>query len=503
MLETHPPAETAEQPSRLLSLPRRTRRRDESRHRLFTILSTLGLFALDCIALGLAFLAAYQLRDVTGVLGPTDAPPGGTFLLLAGVASGIVLILFGVSGLYRVGRGASRMDEAYRVVSQISLAIISAVAASSFILGDEFIYSRQMVVYGWAFAIVAVVGGRFVYRGTIGALRSHGVAADRLLIVGAGATGQLVLDKIRRSPQLGYHVAGFVRHRPWPDGRVRSELDGEPVLGVTAELATIVEQHDVDEIIVAMSGVSHQEILDVIFNVTELPVSIRVYPDTFRLITSDALNISDLNGLPTVEVRTLGLRPIDRVVKRIMDVVFSGAALVVLSPLLLLVALLIKLSSIGPVFYIQERVGRDGRPFNVIKFRSMPVDAESETGPIFATKDDPRPNGLGRFMRRYSIDELPQLINVFLGEMSIVGPRPERPHFVDQFRQMIPAYMARHYEKAGLTGWAQVNGLRGDSSIEERTLYDLYYVENWSILFDLKIMVKTLFHVFKRDNNAY
>jgi exopolysaccharide biosynthesis polyprenyl glycosylphosphotransferase len=252
-----------------------------------------------------------------------------------------------------------------------------------------------------------------------------------------------------------------------------------------------------------LSGVSHEEILEVVLNVIDLPVSIRVYPDTFRLMTSDALNIGDLNGLPTVEVRTLGLRPVDRVVKRFMDLVISGAALVVLSPLLLLLAVLIKVTSTGPVFFIQERVGRDGRPFNVIKFRSMPVDAEQDTGPVFATKDDPRPTGLGRVMRRYSLDELPQLINVFLGEMSIVGPRPERPHFVDQFRLLIPAYMARHYEKAGLTGWAQVNGLRGDSSIEERTRYDLYYVENWSILFDLKIMVKTLFHVFRRDNNAY
>jgi exopolysaccharide biosynthesis polyprenyl glycosylphosphotransferase len=455
------------------------------------------------LALTLAFGAAFRLRDVTGVLGPSTPPPMDTYVLLAGVSTVLILVAFLASGLYRVGRGASRMDEAYKVIRQISLGIIIAVAATSFILGEEFIYSRQMVAYSWAFTILGVVGGRFVYRGSIAALRAHGIAAERLLIVGAGPTGQLVLDKIRRSPQLGYDVAGFVRHRPWPDDRPRDELDDAPVLGMTDNLASIVEEYDVDEIIIAMAGVSHQEILDVILRVIELPVSIRVYPDTFRLITSDVLSISDLNGLPTVEVRTLGLRPVDRVVKRGMDLVISCAALVMLSPLMLLCALLIKLTSPGPVFFVQERVGRDGRRFNVIKFRSMPVDAEQETGPIFATRDDPRPTALGRFMRRYSIDELPQLINVLLGEMSVVGPRPERPHFVDQFRQTIPAYMARHYEKAGLTGWAQVNRLRGDSSIEERTRYDLYYVENWSILFDLKIMVKTLLHIFRNDNNAY
>lgn len=169
---------------------------------------------------------------------------------------------------------------------------------------------------------------------------------------------------------------------------------------------------------------------------------------------------------------------------------------------MLLLAILIKLDSPGPVFFVQERVGHDGVPFNLLKFRSMPVDAEKETGPVWATPDDPRPTRIGRFMRRYSLDELPQFINVFLGEMSVVGPRPERPHFVEQFRQTIPYYMARHREKSGITGWAQVNGLRGDTSIQERTQYDLYYVENWSLLFDIKIMIKTLARIIN-DENAY
>jgi exopolysaccharide biosynthesis polyprenyl glycosylphosphotransferase len=479
------------------------RRRDESRHKLFSVLTTLSLFLVDALALVLAFTSAYNLREITGLIGPVDMPPSRTWLLLVSLATGVILTVFVFSGLYRGRRTVSRMDETYRIITHISLGFVIAIASSSLLLGEDFIYSRQMVAYGWIFAVVGVSAGRFIHTGVVGALRARGVAADRVLIVGAASTGKLVLDKIRRSPQLGYEVVGIVRHRPWnPDEEVQ-EMDGVPVVGMSRNLAEIVEQYQVDEIIIALSGVPHDEVLEMVFAVTNLPVAIRVYPETFRLLTSDVLSISDLNGLPTVSVRSIGLRPVDRFIKRVMDVTVSVAVLVLLSPLMLLIALLIKLTSPGPVFYSQERVGRDGRPFYLLKFRSMPVDAEAGSGPVFTTPGDPRPGKLGRFLRRYSLDELPQFINVLFGEMSVVGPRPERPFFVEQFRQVIPAYMARHHEKAGITGWAQVNGLRGDTSVEERTLYDLYYVENWSILFDLKIMVKTFFHIFRRDNNAY
>lgn len=481
----------------------RARRRDESRHRLFSILATVSLFLVDALGLVVAFSSAYRLRDISGLLGPAEMPPRGTYLLLVGLATGTILVVFVMSGLYRGRRAVSRMDESYRIVTQVSLGLVIAIAASSFILGDQFIYSRQMLVFGWIFAVVGVSTGRFIHTGIVGLLRARGIASDRVIIVGAAQTGQLVLDKIRRSPQLGYDVVGIVRHRPWPVDGVHLSFDGVPVVGMSRDLAEIVEQLEVDEIIVALSGVPHDEIMDMVFAVTNLPVAIRVYPETFRLLTSDVLSISDLNGLPTVSVRTIGLRPVERVMKRVMDVIISVGVLVVLAPLMFLIAVSIKLGSRGPVFYTQERVGRDGRSFLVLKFRSMPIDAEKSTGPVFTSHDDPRPGRLGRFLRRYSLDELPQFINVLFGEMSVVGPRPERPYFVEQFRQRIPAYMARHHEKAGITGWAQVNGLRGDTSVEERTLYDLYYVENWSILFDLKIIVKTLFHIFREDNNAY
>lgn len=500
-VDSTPPTSDENQPGNIHSTER-LRTRDDTRHTLFAFLTTFSLMFVDTAALLLSFVSAYRLRDITGVFGPTVSPPQHTWLLLVGFATGVILLVFGVSGMYSQRRAVSRMDDFYRVVTHVSLGLVVAIAATSLLLGEEFIYSRQMLAFGWIFAIVAVTAGRFSHAGIVGALRARGVAADRLLIVGAGLTGRVVLDKIRRSPQLGYDVVGFVRHAA-PDEPVPDEIDGVPLLGMSCDIATIVEHHTVDEIIIALSGIPHEEILDIVYAVTDSPVSIRVYPDSFRLITTDSLSISDLNGLPTVSVRTIGLRRIDRFIKRTVDIAVSATLLVLLSPLMLLVALLVKLTSVGPVFYVQERVGQDGRAFQLLKFRSMPVDAEASSGPVFTAKDDPRPTRFGRFIRRYSLDELPQFINVLLGDMSVVGPRPERPFFVEQFSQVIPAYMARHHEKSGVTGWAQVNGLRGDTSVEERTRYDLYYVENWSLLFDIKIMIKTLFHIFRADNNAY
>jgi exopolysaccharide biosynthesis polyprenyl glycosylphosphotransferase len=210
------------------------------------------------------------------------------------------------------------------------------------------------------------------------------------------------------------------------------------------------------------------------------------------------LEVTSLDGLPMLAVREVSLRKWqNRVVKRLMDVGLSAVGLFAISPLLAAIALSVKLSSPGPVFYAQERLGRDGRTFTIYKFRSMPLNAEA-AGPMWTARDDERATPLGAYLRRYSLDELPQLWNVLKGDMSLVGPRPERPFFVEQFRERVPKYMDRHLVRSGLTGWAQVNGLRGDVSIEERTRYDIYYVENWSVLLDLRILLKTVVEIFRR-----
>jgi Undecaprenyl-phosphate glucose phosphotransferase len=229
-------------------------------------------------------------------------------------------------------------------------------------------------------------------------------------------------------------------------------------------------------------------------------VGIKIFPDLFQIIATE-LSIGDLGGLPLLTVRDIALRGWRLTLKRTVDVVGSLVGLILISPFLMLVALAIKLDSRGPVFYAQERMGLDAKPFWCLKFRSMRTDAEKD-GPGWTTEDDPRVTRLGRLIRRLSIDELPQLINVLLGDMSMVGPRPERPMYVEQFRKSIPRYMDRHREKAGMTGWAQVNGLRGDTSIAERLKYDLWYIENWSLWLDFKIILRTIFS-FLGSRHAY
>ncbi|MGD2077207.1 MAG: exopolysaccharide biosynthesis polyprenyl glycosylphosphotransferase, partial [Chloroflexota bacterium] len=223
-------------------------------------------------------------------------------------------------------------------------------------------------------------------------------------------------------------------------------------------------------------------------------VSIKVFPDIFQFVASEA-DIDDLGGLPLLSIRNYAMRGYLLIFKRLMDLIGAVVGLIIFSPLMVLTALAIKLESPGPVFFIQERMGLDGKPFLMVKFRSMREDAESQ-GPGWTTDNDPRRTKLGAFLRRIEMDEMPQFINVLLGEMSLVGPRPEQPYYVNLFKQSVPRYMERHREKAGMTGWAQVNGLRGDTSIVERTKYDLWYTENWSVLLDIKIVLRTLWQIF-------
>jgi exopolysaccharide biosynthesis polyprenyl glycosylphosphotransferase len=474
--------------------------RDHSRDRLASSIFQASLFLLDAILITAGFLAAWRLPERFNLFAlRSDINPAELGSAM-GIGVAAILVTFTLGGMYRLGRGTSRVDEFYKVCTNLTLGAIFGLTAAVLILGPDVVISRRVVLLGWFLAIIAVAIGRLTHGSLVGSLRSRGLAIRRLLIVGTQPTGKLLLENIQATPHLGYEVVGFLTHQQY--GETPREFAGLPVYGTTNRIAEVARRHEVDEIIIAPEGVGHNHLLELVYQLMDLPVNIKIYPDTFRLITNDELSISDLGGLPMVTVRNVGLRAWDRGLKRAMDIAISAGVLIFLSPLLLLLALLVKLDSRGPVFFVQERVGHDGVPFNLLKFRSMPVDAEEVTGPVFAQPGDPRPTRLGRFMRRYSLDELPQFINVFFGEMSIVGPRPERPHFVEQFRQTIPRYMARHREKAGITGWAQVNGLRGDTSIQERTRYDLYYVENWSPLFDIKIIIKTLILIF-RDENAY
>jgi len=469
------------------------------------VLFGIALAVTDGLMAALAFYASYHLRLATEHvnIGPFRNYGG---MMIIHVAS-VLLVMF-MSKMYHRQRATSHVDELYAVFSSVSIGTILAIAAISFFFKQDMDYPRLMMVYAWALTIIFVAIGRLVYARLKWTLQECNIGLDRVLLVGTGELGRLIHQKILQSPGLGYEVVGYIESGNGQENSASSKettepvaIYGAPVLGTLDDLHDVVGQYEVDEVIIALPEASQRELVDIIVRAERGRVSIKVFPDVFQIMASE-VSIGDLNGLPLLTIRDVALRGWKLTLKRAIDLTVSAIALVFLSPFLLLIALLIKLDSPGPVFYCQERMGLDARPFWMLKFRSMYPDAEIATGPVWATQDDPRRTRLGAFIRRFSIDELPQLINVLLGEMSLVGPRPERPVFVDQFKQQIPRYMDRHREKSGLTGWAQVNGLRGDTSIIERTKYDLWYIENWSLGLDFKILLRTVFRIFT-DKNAY
>ena len=457
-------------------------------------LYVIALIVSDLVMLRLAFVLAYHLRVFADTRPDQPADPPSTYDDLAWLCVLVIVVVFAVRRLYIPRRGFGRVDLLYQVAAAVAIGWLASLSVM-FFLYRALDPPRLMLVY-WALLSVALVWlARLVFDALLRDAHRRGRDLERVLIVGDGEQAQLVDAKIRGAPELGYRVVGFV-------GNGSPTPCVEPVLGHLRDVPRLVRDHGVGEVIIAWAGISHPELVDIIAGCTQQRVDIKIFPDIFELMARE-VEASELIGLPLMRVRDVTLRGWMRFLKRALDVAVSWTLLVALSWWFLLMALLVKLSSPrGSVLYVQERVGLDNRPFYMIKFRSMRPDAEAESGPVWAVPNDPRRTRLGEIIRRFSLDEFPQLINVLLGEMSLVGPRPERPEFVAQFANLVPRYRERHLEKAGMTGWAQVNGLRGQTSIVERTEYDLFYVETWSLAFDIKILLKTLATVI-RDRNAY
>jgi len=461
------------------------------------VIFVLTLALTDMAMVGLAFFLAYWMRR--WIPWPEEAKGMGGFFEYASIVliqALSVLGVFAFSRLYRLTRGPSRTDEFYSIFAFTTVGTLMGVALAALLFKNsplELDYSRGMLLYGWGLTIVFVTLGRVVHGQVRARLRRQGWGRDRVLIVGTGDVGRMIVQKIQSNPGLGYEVVGFVTVNDQNGGSSAASI-----LGSASDLAPIIDKHRIDEVIIALPEATHQDILTLISECERGKVTIKVFPDVFQIMASQ-VSIGDLGGLPLLTVRDIALRGWKRMAKRLMDIVGAACGLVLVSPLMMLMAALIKLDSRGPVFYAQERMGLDARPFLMLKFRSMRQDAEAH-GPGWTVEDDPRITRLGRTIRRINIDELPQFINVLIGEMSLVGPRPERAVYVNQFRRSIPRYMDRHWEKAGMTGWAQVNGLRGDTSIVERTKYDLWYIENWSLLLDIKILIRTIFNLAEPPN---
>jgi exopolysaccharide biosynthesis polyprenyl glycosylphosphotransferase len=465
----------------------------ENRRRLAFIFP-LTLVIIDAALIALGFWWAFRLRLLTEYVG---ALRFDDYYGMLAIQVPTIIGTFFFYRLYNRRRVMSLIDEFGRVLAATSVGTVITLALSSLLFKNsaDFDYPRLMVFYAWGLTILMVTAGRYIHAQVMWRLKAAGVAKEKVLVVGGGETAQLILNAITRSPHLGYEVVGVVEHAAHP---VSKAIKAKRV-GTVHELAQLIDRYGVDEVIIGLPEADHHDVLDIIYQAQREKVSIKVFPDLFQFMAGE-MTIGDLNGLPLLTVRDIALRGWKLGVKRTVDVVLSFAILVLFSPLLLLIAFLVKLESKGPVFFTQIRMGLDAKPFRMIKFRSMRIDAEQLA--TWTTENDPRITRIGGFLRKTSLDEFPQFINVLLGEMSIVGPRPEQPKYVEEFQKAIPRYMDRHRERAGVTGWAQVNGLRGDTSIYERTKYDLWYIENWSLLLDFKIILRTAVK-FLIDRSAY
>jgi exopolysaccharide biosynthesis polyprenyl glycosylphosphotransferase len=458
----------------------------------------------DVLMTAVAFILAYQLR----VIVPFPDPPSDvrSFLIyvpMMAVQIISVVIVFYFNKLYHVIRAQSRADTIFAVFSAVSIGTMMAVAISALTFKNsvfELDYPRAMILYAWLLGIILVTLGREAHRRIWQGLRAAGVGRDKVLVVGGGEAAKAIVRLILWAPHLGYDLVGVVNG----EGDDH-DFAGAKTIGSINDLGDIIDKNDIQEVIIAFpEGTSQLDVVRIVSMCQRGSVAIKIFPDLFEFVTT-GVTIDDLGGIPLLNVRDIQLRGWKLSLKRGLDIAGALFGLIFLSPLMMLFALLIRLESPGPVFFCQERMGLDCRAFQMIKFRSMRQDAES-TGPGWTVENDPRRTPLGTFLRQKNIDELPQFINVLLGEMSLVGPRPERPVYVQEFRQTIPRYMERHREKAGMTGWAQVNGLRGDTSISERTKYDLWYVENWALWLDIKIIVRTILQTLfasASDKNAY
>ena len=492
----------------------------------FKYLFNFLLFLADVLVIFSAFLFSYWLRfysPLVKIVPITKGIPPLSFYLFGSIFVVVVWVaVFNAYGLYKSSRPRAAFDEFYLLAKSATLGFLLVLAFTFFYRSTS--YSRATLAISWILGLLLL----FTERRLMARIEKHftklGLGLKKAIIVGTGELGISLYERWRRNPQLGYRLVGLVESgeklesnngQPLSENKektsvcnlqsaicnLQSGTENIPILGTMKDLFPIIKNEDIELVILALPLSYHRKMMEIILSCEDLKVEFQIVPDMFEIMAARAKVLS-LDGIPLISLGRTPLEGWNRILKRTMDLTISSAGLVVLSPLFAILAILIKLDSKGSVFFRQERLGRDGRRFVQYKFRSMVENAEEKTGPVFAKEDDSRRTKMGAFLRGKNLDELPQLFNVLKGEMSLVGPRPERKFFVDKFKEGIPRYFLRHKVKSGITGWAQVNGLRGDTSIEERTKYDLFYMENWSLAFDIKIILLTLKDWFS-PKNAY
>jgi exopolysaccharide biosynthesis polyprenyl glycosylphosphotransferase len=452
------------------------------------------LVVADLAATLLALATAWYLRFGVQIVPVTKGIPSTAgYLRLVPIIALVWPVIYSVHGLYRPRRGRSRSEEAFVVFTATALAIVVLSGIATFY--REFSYSRLVLLIFFACDIAFVVSARYAVRKRWERRWKKGIGVRRAVIVGAGRLGRAVADRLLDNPAAGMLPEAFFDDSAGLDGQ---RYRGVPIAGNCSEAARWISEGRAEAAFLALPLEAHGRTLEVVSQVARAGGEVRVVPDLLQHIIFRA-GLEDWDGLPVVHLTETPVSGWEGLVKRVLDIALSMLGLLVLAPLLPLVALAIRLEDGGPILYSQARMGLDGRAFRIWKFRTMRVNAEEETGAVWASAGDPRRTRIGTLLRRWSLDELPQLYNVLKGDMSLVGPRPERPEFVHEFKEKFPQYMLRHRVRAGLTGWAQVHGWRGNTSLAKRIEYDLYYIENWSLALDVRILWMTLVHDIRQN----
>ncbi len=495
--------------------------------------------ASDLLVASLAWGLAYWVRFSSGLIpvekGIPELVDYARILLFIWLVWAYVFRKF---GLYRPMRGSNRAREAWKVIRANSLSVVVLLALTYLFREKSVPFSRLVFLVYWALSTAMLVFSRGMIRTFLRSMRRRGYNLRHVLVVGSGELAEKVVESMEEHPEYGTVCVGCLAANvsdssqfSGPGGKQQILIPDLPqlyktglgpaiaklntgeaaeqegslsvqnrVIGSYEDLPAILRENTIDSVIIAMPLGDHTHMEKIIDAVADEMVDIRIVPDVHRFIRLGS-QIEDFDGLPVVSLAATPMFGVNLMVKRMFDLFLGSMFLLVALPVMLITGFLVKITSRGPIFFEQERTGLDGQRFSILKFRTMQIDAEKD-GARFAVKGDNRVTPIGGFLRHYNIDELPQLWNVVRGQMSLVGPRPERPVFIEEFSKHIPKYMLRHKVQAGMTGWAQVNGWRGNTSIEKRIEHDLFYIENWSVLLDLKIILKTFVDGF-RDSNAY
>ena len=458
----------------------------------------LLIFCIDIGIICLSWWVSYVFRFHTGLLPiKYGIPDPLSYLNSLFLIVPIWTVSLVATSMYTLRRGGSLISELIKIIKSCTIALIFLVVIL-FFLKEDLQLSRIFLIVFWFFNIVLLILFRYVLRVVLKSIRRRGYNLRHVLILGGGRLGKRLVEKIHLELWAGYKIVGFL-----DDDIKVSHLSADVRrLGRVNELEKILLKENIETVFITI-GMQNAYVIEKVINIlSKYHVNVRIIPDIFQYDLLLNTSIEDLEGLPVISLVDSPMVGLNRLIKRIFDIVFSLSVLILLFPFYGLLAILIKLSSPGPILYRQERMSMEGKLFNIYKFRSMPVDVENTSGPKWAEKDDNRTTAVGQFLRRSSLDELPQFLNVLFGSMSVVGPRPERPVFIETFKNDIPKYMLRHKMKAGITGWAQVNGWRGNTSLEKRIECDIFYINNWSLILDIKIILMTFYKGFI-NKNAY